>query len=185
MWLQWLPDAAIMQHTYWPPPASIWIHHLHHLNTEGKFIQFGVITTLTQWRLEVHFGLRISPTGSVDNSSRLSLQVRVRVQTKRLPNWRFGLSINPNCQLGSGLMVNSKPVWIGWVFSGSPSGSIHIFIYGSCIWSGLIVLYQNHIFNTQWYVFACCAACIIAQFGIGVLPVRNGIFASQGGQWFR
>ena len=65
---------------------------------------------------------------SVSNGSGPSLRVRVRLQTGQLPNWRSGLSINPNCLLGYGSMVNSQPVWIGRVVSGSPSGSIYRFI---------------------------------------------------------
>jgi len=47
---------------------------------------------------------------SVSNGSGPSLRVRVRVQTELLPNWRSGSSINPNCPLGYGSMVNSQPV---------------------------------------------------------------------------
>jgi hypothetical protein len=47
---------------------------------------------------------------SVSNGSGPSLQVRVRVQTEPLPNWRSGSSINQNCPLGYGSMVNSQPV---------------------------------------------------------------------------
>ena len=65
---------------------------------------------------------------SVSNGSGPSLRVRVRVQTEPLQNWRSGSSINPNCPVGYGSMVNSQPVRIGRVFSGSPSGSIYRFI---------------------------------------------------------
>jgi len=65
---------------------------------------------------------------SVSNGSGPSLRVRVRVQTEPLPNWGSGSSINPNCPLGYGSMVNSQPVWIGRVVSGSHSGSIYRFI---------------------------------------------------------
>ena len=64
---------------------------------------------------------------SVSYGSGPSHCVRVRVQPELLPNWRSGLSINPDLQLGYGLMVNSQPVRIGRVVSGSPSGSIHRF----------------------------------------------------------
>jgi len=47
---------------------------------------------------------------SVSNGSGPSLRVWVRVQTEPLPNWRSGSSINPNCTLGYGCMVNSRPV---------------------------------------------------------------------------
>jgi len=47
---------------------------------------------------------------SVSNGSGPSLRVRVRVQTEPFPNWRSGSSINPNCPLGYGSMVNSQPV---------------------------------------------------------------------------
>jgi hypothetical protein len=64
---------------------------------------------------------------SVSDGSGPSLQVQVRVQTEPLPNCRSGLSINPNRQLGYRSKVNSQPIWIGWVVSGSPSGSIYRF----------------------------------------------------------
>jgi hypothetical protein len=67
-------------------------------------------------------------TLSVSNGSGQSFRVRVRVQTEPLPNWRSGSSINPNCPLGYGSMVNSQPVGIGWVVSGSHSGFIYRFI---------------------------------------------------------
>jgi len=54
--------------------------------------------------------LRNTITCSVSNGSGPSLRVRVRVQTEPLPNWRSGSSINPNCPLGYGSMVNSQPV---------------------------------------------------------------------------
>jgi hypothetical protein len=63
--------------------------------------------------------------GSVSNGSGLPLRVRVWVQTEPLPNWRSGSSINPNCPLGYGSMVNSQPVRIGRVVRRSPSGSIY------------------------------------------------------------
>jgi len=47
---------------------------------------------------------------TVRNSSGPSLLVWLRVQTELLPNWRSGLSINLNRQLGYGLMVNSQPI---------------------------------------------------------------------------
>jgi len=47
---------------------------------------------------------------SVSNGSGPSLWVRVRVQPKLLSNRQSGLSINPNCQLGYGSMVNSLPI---------------------------------------------------------------------------
>ena len=65
---------------------------------------------------------------SVSNGSGPSLRVRVRVQTEPLPNWESGSSIYPNCARRYGSMVNSQPVWIGQVVSGSPSGSIYRFI---------------------------------------------------------
>jgi len=69
----------------------------------------------------------ILETASVSNGSGLSLRVRVEVQPEPLPNWRSGLSIYLNRQLGYGSMVNSQSIWIGQVVSGSPSGSIHRF----------------------------------------------------------
>jgi hypothetical protein len=44
------------------------------------------------------------------NGSGPSLRVWVWVQTERLPNCRSGSSINPNCSLRYGSMVNSQPV---------------------------------------------------------------------------
>jgi len=52
-------------------------------------------------------------SASVSNGSGLSLLVRVQVQTEPLPNWQSRMSMNPNCQLGYGSMVNFHPVWIG------------------------------------------------------------------------
>ena len=65
---------------------------------------------------------------SVSNSSRLSVWVRVQVQTEPLPYWRSGLWLNPNRQLGYRSMVNSQPVWIGRAVRGLPSGPIQWFI---------------------------------------------------------
>jgi len=65
--------------------------------------------------------------GSVSNSSRPSRWVRVQIQTEPLPNCRSGLPINLNLQLEYGSMMNSQPVWIGQVVSGSPSGFIYRF----------------------------------------------------------
>ena len=86
---------------------------------------------------------------SVSNGSGPPFRVWVRVQTESLPNWRSGLSINPNCQLGYGLKVNSQPGWIRQVVSRSPSGSIYRLKSGSCFWSLLIVSYQNGALNNQ------------------------------------
>ena len=63
MWLKGHSDKAITQHIYWLPPGSIWIHPLDHQSTVGKSIQISMITTLSQWRLGVHFGYWILPTG--------------------------------------------------------------------------------------------------------------------------
>jgi len=86
---------------------------------------------------------------SASNSSGPSLWIQVRVETKALPQWRSGVSINPNCQLGHGSMVNSQRVWIGQDISGLPSRSIYRFIWGFCICSLLIVSYQNRIFSNK------------------------------------
>jgi len=51
-----------------------------------------------------------SDGASVSNGSGPSLRVRDRVQTEPLPNWRSGSSINLNCPLGYGSMVNSQPI---------------------------------------------------------------------------
>jgi len=50
------------------------------------------------------------PGGSVSNGSGPSLRVRDRYQTESLPHWRSRTSINPNCPLGYGSVVNSQPV---------------------------------------------------------------------------
>jgi hypothetical protein len=103
----------------------------------------------------------ISATPIVSNGSGPSLRVLVWVQTKLLPNWPSGSSRNPNCPLGYGFIENSQPVWMGRVVSGSPSGSIYSFIFGSWIWSLLIVSYQNCIYNNQQCTFAYWAVCNI------------------------
>jgi len=89
---------------------------------------------------------------SVSNSLGTSLHVQVWVQTEPLPNWRSGLSTTPNRQLRYSSMVNSLPVWIGRVVSGSLSRSIHRFNQGSCLWSMSIVSYQHRVFNNRGYV---------------------------------
>jgi hypothetical protein len=48
--------------------------------------------------------------GSTSDGSGPSLRVRMRGQTKSLPNWRSALSSNLKRQLGHGSMVNSQPV---------------------------------------------------------------------------
>jgi hypothetical protein len=65
----------------------------------------------TEWD-ERHKDIVLGVRGiaSVSNGSGPSLRVRVRVQTEPLPNWLSGSSINPNCPLGYGSMVNSQPV---------------------------------------------------------------------------
>jgi len=62
-WLKWHPDAAIVQHSHWQPQGSISNHRLNHQRTVCKLIQIIMITTPTPWRLAVHFGHQISPTG--------------------------------------------------------------------------------------------------------------------------
>jgi len=56
------------------------------------------------WNRYLRWGF-VSP--SVSNGSGPSLCIWVRVQTELLPNWRSGQSINPNCPLGYGSIVNS------------------------------------------------------------------------------
>jgi len=63
MWLKWHPDAVIAQHAYWQPQDCIWIHRLKYQITGGKLIQIIITTTPTPWRLAVHFGCQILPTG--------------------------------------------------------------------------------------------------------------------------
>jgi hypothetical protein len=77
-----------------------------------------------------HFSLSVfQPVAvSVSNGSRPSLRVWVRVQTKLLPNWPSGTTMNLNCPLRYSCTVHSQPVWIGRVVSGSPSGSMYRFI---------------------------------------------------------
>jgi len=58
MWLRLPQDEAIAQHSYCFPPRSIWIRRLKHPSTAGISIQISMITTPTQWRLEVHVGHR-------------------------------------------------------------------------------------------------------------------------------
>jgi hypothetical protein len=89
------------------------------------------------------------PSSSVSNGSAPSLRVLVRVQAEPMPNWRSGLSINPNRQLRQCSTVNSQPVWNRWDVRRSLSRSIYRFIYCSCFCSLLIVSCQNHVFNNQ------------------------------------
>jgi len=56
-----------MQHAYWELRGSIWIPHLNHQRTGANSIQIWMIITLTQYRLEVHFGCWISPSGGATN----------------------------------------------------------------------------------------------------------------------
>jgi len=119
----------------------------------------------------------------VSTGSGLSLPVRVQVQTEPLPNWRSRLSMNGNIQFGYGSMVNSQPVWIGQVVSGSPSGSIYRFIYASYFWSFFIISYQNHISTTNNMYFLALQIAILINLEL-VLPLIYCIFAYQEGQWF-
>jgi len=64
MWPRRHPDEVITQHSSWPPPGSIWIYRLKHQSTGGKLIEISMITTVTQWRLIVHFGYRTQLTGA-------------------------------------------------------------------------------------------------------------------------
>jgi hypothetical protein len=88
-------------------------------------------------------------TTSFSNGSGPSRRIGVRIETQQLANWRSGLAINPNSRLGYILIVNSQPVWIEWVISRSPSGSIDRCISSSCFCSLLIVSYQLCIFDIQ------------------------------------
>jgi len=63
MWPKRLLEEVIMPHAYWQPQGSISIHLLNCHRTGCKLIWILMITTPTQWRLVVHFGYRISPTG--------------------------------------------------------------------------------------------------------------------------
>jgi hypothetical protein len=51
-----------------------------------------------------------SGVDSVSNGSGPSLRVRVRVGTEPESDWRFGSSINPNCQFGYDSIDFSLPV---------------------------------------------------------------------------
>jgi hypothetical protein len=53
-----------MHDTYLPPAACIWIHHLSYHRARGMLI------TPTLWRLAVHSGLWLSPTGGVSKRKR-------------------------------------------------------------------------------------------------------------------
>jgi len=53
--------------------------------------------------------LSSGPT-SVSAGSGPSLQVRVRVESAPVPNWRSGSSLNPNCPHWYSSMVNTQPV---------------------------------------------------------------------------
>ena len=69
-WLKWHPDEAIMQHPYWQLQGSIWIHCLKHQRLGGKYIQILMITTPIPWRLAIHFGNHIVPTGGTSKRNR-------------------------------------------------------------------------------------------------------------------
>jgi len=103
----------------------------------------------SSWQCPLDGQLLLLLTASVNNGSGPLCLVRVTVHTEPGPNWSSGLSINTNRQLRYGSMVYSQLVWIGRVVSGSPSGSIHRFIWGTRFWSLLIVSYQNRVFNNQ------------------------------------
>jgi hypothetical protein len=64
----------------------------------------------------------VNDTDSVYNVSAPLLWVRVRVQTKTLPNWRLGCTINSNCQFGYGSMDIHNPSELGWLSVGCPVG---------------------------------------------------------------
>jgi len=64
------PDQSIAQHASWPLPGSIWIHCLSFKSTAGNLIWLSMITTPTPWRLAVHFGYWISPTGGNNKRKR-------------------------------------------------------------------------------------------------------------------
>jgi len=110
--------------------------------------------------------------------------VRIQLQTKPLPNWRSGLSIHPNHQLWNGWMAIYQPVSIGQVVSGSPSGSITRFIWGSCLCRVIIVSYQNRVCNSQQFIIPWFAVCNIDYFGIRDFRLIDCISAYQGGQYF-
>jgi hypothetical protein len=54
-----------------------------------------------------YYDSQLNPGGSVTNSCGPSLSVRILVQTEMLPNWQSRSSIQPNCQVGYGSIVNS------------------------------------------------------------------------------
>jgi len=64
----------------------------------------------------------------VSKGSGRSIRVQVQVQIEPCPKWLSGLPTNRDLQLGYGSNVNSQPVWIGRVVSGSPSGYMYSFI---------------------------------------------------------
>jgi len=87
MWPRGHQDEVITQPAYWLPAGSIWIHHLKHQWPGGKLIQISMITTPTKWRLAVHLGYRISPTGG-DNR-------RKRTQSTPIsPMWQVTYSLS-------------------------------------------------------------------------------------------
>ena len=52
----------------------------------------------------------VNPQISVSSGSGASIGVRVRVAIEPLPDWRSGLSIDPNCRFGYGSIDISLPV---------------------------------------------------------------------------
>jgi len=66
MWWTQCPDEAIVQHAHCQQEGCIWHHWLKHQRTWCKLIQILMNTTLTPWRLAVHFGYLISPTAGVN-----------------------------------------------------------------------------------------------------------------------
>jgi len=66
VWLKQHPEKAIMHHAAWQPQGCSRNGRVKHRRTVGKLIQLLMITTLTPWRLVVHFGYWTSPTGGVN-----------------------------------------------------------------------------------------------------------------------
>jgi hypothetical protein len=66
--------------------------------------------------------------GSISSSSGCSDQVQVRKKNKLIPNWQSGWWIYMNHQFRYNSMEITQSSGIGWVVSGSSSGSICRFI---------------------------------------------------------
>jgi len=116
MWLEGQLGKVITQHSHWQPQGSFRIHLLHHKRTWGKLISIWMITTLTNWRLAVHFGYRISPTGGINkrkhtNSLLISLMWHTiySLSYHSVSEWRPVLPLGEMCLDGGNQKPQARP----------------------------------------------------------------------------